>query len=84
MQNGGGPACLRLRVALTEDQLACVHPGVRFTNALHGHLLAWVERHYREKLELDDLRDPKLLEESRDALQALSAILQLPTTVLSS
>ena len=28
MRNGGGPACLRLRVTLTEAELAAVHPGV--------------------------------------------------------
>jgi succinylarginine dihydrolase len=78
MQNGGGPACLRLRVELTEAQLARVHAGVMFTSELHEQLMAWVERHYREKLELNDLRDPKLLEESRDALQALGANLKLP------
>lgn len=28
MQNGGGPACLRLRVALNEHELAAVNPGL--------------------------------------------------------
>jgi succinylarginine dihydrolase len=31
MQNGGGPACLRLRVALNETELAAVNPGVIMT-----------------------------------------------------
>lgn len=31
MQNGGGPACLRLRVALKDDELAAVNQGVILT-----------------------------------------------------
>ena len=28
MRNGGGPACLRLRVVLTEEEIAAAHQGV--------------------------------------------------------
>ena len=34
MQNGGGPACLRLRVALNETELAAVNPGVIMTRTV--------------------------------------------------
>ena len=47
MCNGGGPACLRLRVVLTDRELAAVAPGVLLTEALHASLTAWVRRHYR-------------------------------------
>ena len=77
MQNGGGPACLRLRVVLTDDQLARVHGGVLFDERLERELVAWVEAHYRDRLALDDLRDPKLLDESRHALDRLTQILGL-------
>jgi succinylarginine dihydrolase len=40
MQNGGGPACLRLRVALNETELAAVNPGVIMTPALYDTLTA--------------------------------------------
>jgi succinylarginine dihydrolase len=83
MRNGGGPACLRLRVELTDDEMASMHPGVVFTPELDAHLVAWVERHYRSELRPQDLRDPALLRESRDALQALADILKLdPNTIL--
>jgi succinylarginine dihydrolase len=75
MQNGGGPACLRLRVVLTDKQLARVHGGVIFDERLERELVAWVESHYRDRLESSDLRDPKLLDESRAALDRLSLIL---------
>jgi succinylarginine dihydrolase len=77
MKNGGGPACLRLRVVLTEAELAAMHPGVLYSEALHAKLAAWVERYYRETLAPEDLADPQLLEESFAAQEALLDILQL-------
>jgi succinylarginine dihydrolase len=77
MRNGGGPACLRLRVALTAEQFARMNPGVLLTKSLYEQLCAWVERHYREQLHPDDLADPRLLTESRDALDELTRILRL-------
>lgn len=77
MQNGGGPACLRLRVVLRSEDLAAVHSGVLLDAALLARLTAWVERHYRDRLHADDLADPRLLDESRTALDELSALLGL-------
>src|SRR5690606_20541263 len=71
MRNGGGPACLRLRVALTDQELQRVHPGVMLTPTLYDELVRWVERHYRAELAPDDLTDPNLIEESRAALDEL-------------
>lgn len=77
MRNGGGPACLRLRVVLTDDELAAIAPGVRFTPELDTRLVAWVKKHYRDRLTLRDLADPALLEESRRALDELTRLLGL-------
>ncbi|OXY82822.1 N-succinylarginine dihydrolase [Oceanimonas doudoroffii] len=77
MQNGGGPACLRLRVAMNEAELAAVNPACLMTDELHGRLSQWVNRHYRDRLSPDDLRDPALLTESRTALDELTRILNL-------
>jgi succinylarginine dihydrolase len=77
MSNGGGPACLRLRVVLTEAELAHVSPGVLLTDALYERLVQWVQRHYRERLAPDDLADPQLLDESRRALDELTRLLGL-------
>jgi succinylarginine dihydrolase len=77
MHNGGGPACLRLRVILTEGQLARVHRGVLFTDFLHATLTQWVHKYYRDRLAPDDLTDPKLIDESRAALEELTAVLGL-------
>lgn len=77
MQNGGGPACLRLRVPLTDDELSSVHEGVLLTHDKANHLREWVRKHYRDELSPDDLRDPKLVEETHLALDVLTAILDL-------
>ncbi|TMH64956.1 MAG: N-succinylarginine dihydrolase [Betaproteobacteria bacterium] len=78
MQNGGGPACLRLRVALTPAERAAIRANVFLDAALADELEAWIRRHYRDRLAPDDLGDPALLEESRRALDELSTMLRLP------
>lgn len=77
MQNGGGPACLRLRVALNETELAAVNPGVILTAQLYEALAQWVGRHYRDRMSESDLADPQLLTECRAALDELTQILKL-------
>lgn len=77
MRNGGGPACLRLRVPLTAHDITRVNPHAMLTPHKLAELRACVTRHYREELEAADLADPALLRESRDALDALTRILDL-------
>lgn len=77
MRNGGGPACLRLRVALTEQEVDAVNPNTLMNDSLFARLNLWVDKHYRDELSFDDLRDPQLLSESRSALDELTQILKL-------
>lgn len=77
MDNGGGPACLRLRVVLTNEEMSRIHRPVCFDDGLFERLDAWVGRHYRDVLEEPDLQDPRLLDESRAALDELTEILDL-------
>ena len=78
MRNGGGPACLRLRVVLTDAEAAAMHQGVIMTEALYAALVGWVEAHYRDTLAPGDLADPTLAREIENALDALTNILGLP------
>lgn len=78
MSNGGGPACLRLRVVLTEQEADALHQGIIFTERLYVRLVEWVESHYRDRLLPEDLADPALAIEVQVALTELSAILDLP------
>ncbi|MGO1247177.1 MAG: N-succinylarginine dihydrolase [Oceanisphaera sp.] len=77
MQNGGGPACLRLRVALNNTELAATNSACLMNKTLFHRLNGWVEQHYRDRLNINDLRDPALLQESHAALDELTQILQL-------
>jgi len=77
MRNGGGPACLRLRVVLDPAQRAAVNAKAWIDEALYTRLAAWARKHYRDRLVLADLADPALLQESRSALDELTQILGL-------
>ncbi|MBQ4851766.1 N-succinylarginine dihydrolase [Pseudoalteromonas sp. MMG012] len=77
MQNGGGPACLRLRVALTQNELGKVNQDTLMSDEKFVLLNAWVEKHYRDQLTDSDLADPQLLTETYTALDELTQILSL-------
>ncbi|HHT0591728.1 TPA: N-succinylarginine dihydrolase [Legionella anisa] len=77
MRNGGGPACLRLRVPLNDVELRAMHQGVLIDDELLSTLEKWVLKHYRTELVATDLADPQLLEESFSALDELTQILKL-------
>ncbi len=77
MKNGGGPACLRLRVVLTQQELKAVNGRVLLDDNLYLELRQWIEKHYRDRISQQDLADPSLLEECRSALDELTGILQL-------
>lgn len=77
MRNGGGPACLRLRVVLTPDEAKAVRQSVLMDEAKLVALEKWVNRHYRETLSPNELADPALLRESRAALDELTLLLDL-------
>ena len=78
MRNGGGPACLRLRVPLDEKDLQSVHPPCLYSRDRYDRLVAWVEAWYPEEIRDSDLADPTRLVSVRDALDALTKILELP------
>ncbi len=77
MKNGGGPACLRLRVVLRDQERRAVHANIVYSAKLHQRLLKWGDAHYRDRLHPRDLADPALLRESRTALDELTDILEL-------
>ena len=77
MENGGGPACLRQRIVLEEEERAAVRARVFWDDALGQELEAWVRRNYRDRLVGDDLADPRLARETMTALDELTKILRL-------
>ena len=77
MRNGGGPACLRLRVPMTEAQQAGVTGQIWMTESLYPQMRHWVETFYRDQLAVQDLRDPDIITENQQALDELTQILHL-------
>jgi len=77
MNNGGGPACLRQRIRLTDEERAAVKARVFLDASLGADLEAWIRKHYRDQLAVRDLADPALARESMTALDELTRILQL-------
>ncbi len=77
MKNGGGPACLRLRVPLSDAQIASIKPGVILDSNRIGQLRQWVSKHYPKELMPDQLRDPGIIDRTRTALDELTTLLQL-------
>lgn len=77
MQNGGGPACLRLRVAMNDTEVAAVNQHTLMNDVLFSELNNWVDKHYRDRLSVEDLADPQVLIESRTALDELTQLMQL-------
>lgn len=77
MKNGGGPACLRLRVVLNEKEISGVNPNTLLTDDLFSKLNLWIDKHYRDTIHPDDLKDPALANEVRTALDELTQIMQL-------
>ncbi len=77
MRNGGGPACLRLRIVMTPQERAAAAQGFFLDDALAAKLQAWIKTHYREELGPGDLGDPALVAETQAALDDLTRILPL-------
>lgn len=81
MKNGGGPACLRLRVGLTTEERAAIPANVFLNDALYESVRAWISRHYRDRVSPSDLGDPDFFDENRRALEALGTICNVPIDV---
>ena len=77
MRNGGGPACLRLRVAVDDAARAAIDPRFLLDEAKWEALHRIVETHWPETIALDDLGNPALWAEARAARRALLAHLQV-------
>jgi succinylarginine dihydrolase len=78
MKNGGGPACLRLRVPLTQKERSAISGNVLLDETLYEALHAFIVRHYRDRVSPADLGDPDFFDENRRNLQELATLLNVP------
>lgn len=77
MRNGGGPACLRLRVVMTPEERAACHSGVLLDEEKIDALQTVVRETYRDRLSASDLSDPHFVQECLSAREALLRVLDL-------
>ncbi|MBO6688311.1 MAG: N-succinylarginine dihydrolase [Henriciella sp.] len=77
MRNGGGPACLRLRVVMTPEERAACHQGVLLNEARIDELQDVVRETYRDRLSVSDLADPGFVNECLHARERLLRVLDL-------
>lgn len=75
MNNGGGPACLRLRVLMSEAELAAMNPHYLLNDELYGKLVTWIKKHYRDRLEPKDLLETGFYQGLEAAFEELELIL---------
>ncbi|MBT6842863.1 MAG: N-succinylarginine dihydrolase [Candidatus Melainabacteria bacterium] len=75
MNNGGGPACLRLRVLVSDEELAAMNPHYLLNDELYGKLVTWVKKHYRDRLEPKDLLETGFYHGIEAAFDELESIL---------
>lgn len=78
MRNGGGPACLRLRIPLTETQLDALPAQRRFSVRQYQQLKRLIETRYRDRVTPSDLLDAKFAEEALSVQRDLLAIFDVP------
>ncbi len=77
MKNGGGPACLRLRVVLTEDELAAADQRFIMDDEKILALENWVNAAYPNEIHPDDLGDIAVHRQCLEALDTLTQMLNL-------
>jgi succinylarginine dihydrolase len=78
MRNGGGPACLRLRVPLSDEDAARLSGNVQLDERLERQLESVIQRRYRDRVALSDMADPEFVREARETLDELLTALGLP------
>jgi succinylarginine dihydrolase len=61
MQNGGGPACLRLRVVMSETEFAEINPNLVFNDELYEKLKELINEYYPDELKAEDLYEEDTL-----------------------
>lgn len=62
---------------MNDSELAAVNQHTLMNDGLFTRLNIWIDKHYRDRLSVDDLADPQMLIQSRCALDELTQIMKL-------
>ena len=77
MMNGGGPACLRFKTVVNDEEFSQVNQKFLLNPKKLMDLRSLVSKHYRDNLSPEDLMDIQLIEESYTFLDELTQLLDL-------
>ena len=77
MMNGGGPACLRFKAQLQQEELLKINSRFLFDDKKFIALENLVDKFYRDSLSPKDLQDYSLIIETREFLQEITKLLNL-------
>ncbi len=76
MKNGGGPACLRLRAVVNNNEYSAINQNFILNETLYQSLVSFVKRFYRDELKPNDIFDPQLWKEEEAAREELKNLLK--------
>jgi succinylarginine dihydrolase len=79
MSNGGGPACLRLRVLLSQSAEQAVHPRYLLDERSADQLEGLIDTHWPVQISPADLGNPDLWEQFARAQSGLNSLLESET-----
>jgi succinylarginine dihydrolase len=79
MHNGGGPACLRLRVVMPKQKAA----KLLMTDEIFAQLTEVIERRYRDSLSTADLADPVLVDESHRTIAEIESVCEVAANAVA-
>jgi succinylarginine dihydrolase len=74
MKNGGGPACLRLRMVLSEDEIASCDSRFFFNDKLFESLGNWITDYYPQNLRAETFLQSAFYEKVQKAFDELEKI----------
>ena len=77
MMNGGGPACLRFKAVVNDEEFSQVNQKFLLNPKKLMDLRSLISKHYRDNLSPEDLMDIQLMEESYTFLDELTQLLDL-------
>lgn len=72
MRNGGGPACLRLRIVMSEKEIQNCKQSVFYNEALYNKMKTWINKFYPDELNLEMLLNEEFLNHLDQAYIELS------------
>lgn len=77
MRNGGGPACLRLRVLMNKSEINALKGNVILDHKLIKELEKIIKHYYRDQLHPSNLTDRTFIKDSLNAINEISNCLSL-------